>query len=112
MDKKYLRIAKFNRGYIIYILILISVVIAQVMGELKLALLFMGISCFVYGLYLLLGYLMKWKSMFCTYQYIYHRELTPENPDWSTLPKFAPVIGPICYAVLGAALIVLWLIKR
>ena len=112
MDKKYLRIAKFNRGYLIYILILLSIVIAQLLGHLKLALLFMGISCFLYGLYLLCGYLLRWKSMFCTYQFIYRRALTPENADWSTLPRFAPVIGPICYGTLGVALLVLWLIRR
>ena len=114
MDKKTKRILKlaiFNRRFLLYVLILLSVVLAQLLGNLKLALLFLGISCLLFGLYMLLGYLLRWKSYYCTIQAVYRQQMTPDNVDWSTVKKIDALGVPIGSAVLGIALIIVWLIR-
>lgn len=47
----------------------------------------MGICFIVFGLYQYIGYKCKWKHIFCSYQNIYHKKMTPDKINWSKVKK-------------------------
>lgn len=47
----------------------------------------MGICFIVFGLYQYIGYKYKWKHIFCSYQNIYHKKMTPDRINWSKVKK-------------------------
>lgn len=62
-----------------------------------------GIGCIVYALYSLLGYVLRWKHIYCSYQNAYHEEMTPHNVNWGKIKKSDAYGIPLIFGVLGIA---------
>ena len=65
----------------------------------------MGILLLSYAAYDLVGYLCKWKHIFCSYQNAYHQEMTPNIIDWSKIKKSDAYGIPVILGVLGIAIV-------
>ena len=52
---------------------------------------------------LLLGYLLKWKHVYCAYQNAYHQDMTPDMVNWRKVRKSDAYGVPIIFIVLGIA---------
>lgn len=49
--------------------------------------LWFGIFSIVYAAYSLIGYLSKWKHIFCAFQNAYRQEMTPDHINWGKIKK-------------------------
>lgn len=57
---------------------------------------------FLYGSYLLLGALLRFRHIYCYYQNAYHLPMTPESINWNTLKRSDYYGVPAVFMVLGA----------
>ena len=71
-------------------------------------LLYMGIGFILLAVYDFLGYKLRWKHIFCSYQNAYHRKMTPERINWNSVKKSDAYCIPIICGVLGLAVIALY----
>jgi hypothetical protein len=46
-----------------------------------------GIILIIYSLWTMIGYLLKWKHIYCSYQNAYHKQMTPNNINWTSIRK-------------------------
>lgn len=49
--------------------------------------LWFGIMSILYAAYSLIGYLCKWKHIYCAFQNAYHQEMTPDHINWNKIKK-------------------------
>ena len=68
--------------------------------------LWFGVLLMLFAGHSFLGYRLRWKHIFCSYQNAYHKEMTPDNIQWSMVKKSDAYGVPIIFGVLGAACIV------
>jgi hypothetical protein len=66
-----------------------------------------GLSILIFAVYQLVGYLLRWDHILCSYQIAYRTEMDPGSPDWGLIRKFDAYGIPAVFGVLGIALIVL-----
>lgn len=66
-----------------------------------------GISILVFSVYELIGYLCKWKHIFCSFQNAYHRKMTPDSIDWDLVSKTDAYLIPGIFALFGVILLLL-----
>ena len=65
----------------------------------------MGVGMLCYGLYTLLGYLLRWKHIYCSFQDIAHMPMTPGRIRWHTLRKRDVYSVSALFIAFGLALI-------
>lgn len=66
-----------------------------------------GISILVFSAYELIGYLCKWKHIFCSFQNAYHQKMTPDKIDWEKVSKIDAYMIPFFLAICGIILLLL-----
>lgn len=60
-----------------------------------------GISCIVFGLWSLIGYLLRWRHIYCSDQDSGHNKMTPEDINWSKVSKVDAYGEPIFFFIMG-----------
>ncbi len=50
-------------------------------------LLAMGVGCILFSAYNLLGYICRWKHIYCSFQSMYHERMTPNDIRWHKIKK-------------------------
>lgn len=64
-----------------------------------------GISCILFSIWNFLGYMLKWKHIYCSYQNAHHMPMTPDKIRWDTVKK-ADIYGvSAIFMILGIALL-------
>ena len=81
--------------------------IAIAMAATKRPLPSMGAGCLAMAAHTLLGRLLRWKHVFCSYQSMYHKAMTPESIRWDTVKKRDVYGVSAVLAILGLALMAL-----
>lgn len=61
----------------------------------------MGVGLLCLALYDLIGYLCRWKHLFCSYQNLYHQPMTPFDIDWDEVRKRDAYGVPAILSVIG-----------
>ncbi len=65
----------------------------------------LGVSAITFAVWTLLGYLLKWKHLYCSYQNAYHMPMTPDRIDWDTV-RVTDALGiPAFFLILGAIML-------
>lgn len=70
-------------------------------------LLAMGIGCVLFAVYELVGYICRWKHIYCSYQNAYHQKMTPNNIRWHTVKKTDAYGISTIFGFLGIAMIII-----
>ena len=70
-------------------------------GKKSTAILGMGIGLILLALYDFIGYILRWKHIFCSYQNAYHQKMTPDRINWSLIKKSDAYGLPIIFGLLG-----------
>lgn len=65
-----------------------------------------GSIVIVFSIWSLLGYLLKWKHIFCSFQNAYHMPMTPNKINWSIIRKSDAYGIPAIFFILGLGLII------
>ena len=64
-------------------------------------------SCFLaLSLWSLVGYKLKWKHIYCSFQNAHRKDMTPHHVCWSDIKKCEAYSIPLLFFVLGAAMLV------
>lgn len=82
---------------------ILAVIVGRITNSGQAAVLALGVGCILMGLYELLGYLLKWKHVYCAYQNAYHQDMTPDMVNWRKVRKSDAYGVPIIFIVLGIA---------
>ena len=69
----------------------------------------MGIGFWVKSIYDFLGYKLRWKHIFCSYQDTCRKEMTPDHINWSLMKKSDAYGMSIVSGVCGLLMIVCYL---
>ena len=69
--------------------------------------LLMGVYLLLFAFYSFIGYVFRWKHIFCSYQNANHVRMTPSRINWDTIDKKDCIGVPIIFAVLGTAAVVI-----
>lgn len=70
-------------------------------------LLAMGIGCILFAIYDLIGYIRRWKHIYCSFQNAYHQKMTPSHIVWSKVKKTDAYGIPAIFGFLGIAMIII-----
>lgn len=69
----------------------------------------LGAGMMGYAAWTVLGYGLKWRHIYCSFQNAYHRPMTPDRVDWKWIRKSdVYVIAGTC-AVMGSLMMGVWL---
>ncbi|MBQ4140957.1 MAG: hypothetical protein IJD70_06435 [Clostridia bacterium] len=60
-----------------------------------------SISMIVYAAWTFIGYKLRWRHIFCSYQNAYHIKMTPERIDWDSIEKHDAYGVPLLFLVMG-----------
>lgn len=63
----------------------------------------------LYSLWTLLGYRLKWRHIYCAYQIMYHRPMTPGKIDWKQIRK-SDIYGPAILIMVFGLLFMVFVI--
>ena len=66
----------------------------------------LGIAVLTYAVYELVGYLCRWRHIFCSYQNAYHAPMTPEDVDWEWVNKSDAYGIPAIFGGIGIVAII------
>ena len=88
---------------------MLAVILPLLTGNKMTAVLCMGITFILLAVYDFLGYKLRWKHIFCSYQNAYHKKMTPECINWNSIKKSDAHGIPLLFGVLGITMLVLYL---
>ena len=77
-----------------------------IVGE-KETFLLSGIGYIILSIYEFVGYVCKWKHIFCSFQNARHQKMTPDNIVWGSVKKSDAYVSSILLCILGVLLIIL-----
>ena len=61
----------------------------------------LGIGCYVFGAYQLIGYKSRWDHIYCSIQLFRREQMTPHAINWDTVTAFQATALPIAFVILG-----------
>lgn len=61
----------------------------------------LGIGCYIFGAYQLIGYKNRWDHIYCSIQLFKRQRMTPHAINWDRISKFDATALPIAFVVLG-----------
>lgn len=67
----------------------------------------LSISCIIYSVWTFLGYIFRWKHIYCSYQNAYHNTMTPNTVDWDNVKKTDAYGIPIVFMLFGIGLLLI-----
>lgn len=70
-----------------------------------------GIGFLAFAAYNLIGYLCRWKHIFCLFQSFDHQKMTPDDIDWDQVSKKDAYLVPGIFAAVGILLLVFTALK-
>lgn len=65
----------------------------------------LSIGMIAYSIWTFLGYIFRWKHVYCSYQNASHQPMTPDKVRWNTVKKADAYGVPTIFLVLGVALL-------
>lgn len=64
-----------------------------------------GISFIAFSSWSFLGYVFRWKHIYCSYQNTYHQPMTPNKIRWDSVKKTDAYGVPAIFMIFGVALL-------
>ena len=61
----------------------------------------LGLGCYVFGAYQLIGYKNRWDHIYCSIQLFKRDTMTPHDINWDRYSKFDATALPIAFVILG-----------
>lgn len=99
-EKRIIALALFHRyGWVAFMTICVAIWPEQVVYILS-------FGCIAFSGWTFVGYRMKWKHIYCSFQSASHEKMTPNNIQWHKMNK-SDVYGiPLIFLIAGIALLV------
>ena len=61
----------------------------------------LGLGCYVFGAYQLIGYKSRWDHIYCSIQLFKKQKMTPQSIHWDRISKFDATALPLAFVILG-----------
>jgi hypothetical protein len=61
----------------------------------------LGIGCYIFGAYQLIGYKQRWAHIYCSIQLFRRQNMTPHAINWDSVSAFQATALPIAFVILG-----------
>ena len=61
----------------------------------------LGVGCYIFGAYQLIGYKQRWDHIYCSIQLFKRQHMTPHSINWDRIGKFEATALPIAFVILG-----------
>ena len=61
----------------------------------------LGLGCYVFGAYQLIGYKNRWAHIYCSIQLFKKQKMTPQSIHWDRISKFDATALPLAFVILG-----------
>ncbi|MBR6802130.1 MAG: hypothetical protein IKM61_10360 [Eubacteriaceae bacterium] len=104
-EKKVIALAYFHRyGWIATIMICIAIWTEYMMHIL-------GAGSILYSIWSFVGYKLKWKHIFCSYQNAHYKRMTPDSIRWNQIKKGDAYGVPLIFFIMGFALLTLMMVN-
>ena len=92
---KIITLAYLHRyGWIIIMLVCIAIWIEQIFYIL-------GAGCIGFSVWSLIGYQLKWRHIYCSYQNAYREKMTPYSIQWHKIKKSDAIGVPFIFLFIG-----------
>ena len=72
----------------------------------------MGGLSIAFSIWSFIGYKLKWKHIYCSFQNAYHKKMTPNKIRWDQIRKTDAYGMPMVFLVLGTALLIAGLLEK
>jgi len=69
--------------------------------------LLLGADFILLALHSLIGYICRWKHIYCSYQNAHRKQMTPDNICWAKMKKVDAYGIPLFFGVLGIIMIIM-----
>lgn len=70
-----------------------------------------AIFMFGFSVWSILGYIFKWKHIYCSYQNAYREKMTPHRTDWSRVKNFDAIGIPVMFLAVSVAMFFIYLVS-
>ena len=102
-ERRIIALAYLHRyGWIVPLVLCIAVCPEQ-------TLCILSVACLSHSVWSFVGYKMKWKHIYCSFQNAYHHEMTPNNIQWHKIKSSDAYGLPLVFFIMGLiSLAVLW----
>ena len=68
-------------------------------------LLWTGVCFLIFALYSVVGYLLRWKHIYCAFQNAYFKKMTPGNIHWGAVRKRDAYGIPAVFGIIGIGMV-------
>ena len=65
-----------------------------------------GICLILFSLWTLIGYKLKWRHIYCSFQNAYHKKMTPYSINWSEIKKSDIYVIFVLFLILGLMILI------
>ena len=65
-----------------------------------------GLGFVLFAMYSLIGYVLQWKHIYCSYQNANRQAMTPNHIVWSNVKKTDAYGCPVIFGVLGLGMVI------
>ncbi len=70
-----------------------------------------GVLTCLFALWTFIGYKLRWKHIYCSYQNGYHQKMTPYSVQWGAVRKSDAYSIPLIFFVLGILMILVYVFR-
>ena len=67
---------------------------------------FLSVDCIIFSIWTFVGYKLKWRHIYCSYQNACHQEMTPHSVCWDKIKKSDAYGVPLIFFFLGLVLLI------
>ncbi len=68
----------------------------------------LSVGLILYAVWTFLGYIFRWKHIFCSYQNACHQPMTPNDIRWNLVKRSDAYGVPALFLLCGVALLLFW----
>ncbi len=102
--RKIIALAYFHRyGWIVLLIICIAIWTEQMLY-------FFSTWFFIYSIWTFVGYKLKWRHIFCSYQNAYRKKMTPYFDSWEQIKKSDAYGVPLFFFLFGLVSLIVMII--
>ena len=65
-----------------------------------------SISCIIYSIWSFMGYKLKWKHIYCSFQSTHRERMTPHHISWCKIKKSEAYVTPLLFFAIGMILLI------
>ena len=67
---------------------------------------FLSVDCIIFSIWTFVGYKLRWRHIYCSFQNAYHKKMTPYSINWSKIKKSDIYVIFVLFLILGLMILI------